>query len=284
MVFTYVNIQKQKLKKICECCICRRPITKTEEIAVCPDCQTIYHRTHLSIWLKIRKKCPICKNIIRNRYLHSYFDIKDHNSSISNDTSLNGVISSQSKYKGNNRISSIIGDSIILECPYCKNILESPINNVLSQCQICGAWISWINDLESKIKNLDTLYLYKTKKRKRSRLRRNKGQMDRKINYRHIQRQKEKEREYFREELQQQAQLESQNQKLLLNQDYLRRQSQQPNNIQYIPDEGMRIIAFVDKKENPRKINYCRLETIITLIMIIVIFIFVTIVLQLSLS
>ncbi|MFX1506051.1 MAG: hypothetical protein ACFFDC_08040, partial [Promethearchaeota archaeon] len=162
----------------------------------------------------------------------------------------------------------------VLECPHCKNILNSSIYAVLSQCQICGSHISWINDLESRIKNLDISMHYEKKRINKLRISRNTEGNNRKINYRIIKRQKEKKRDYFRRELQKQAQLESQDQTLLLNQDYLRRQTQQPCHRQYIP---LRIIEYVEKKENTRKMNFWGLESFIILILVIIIFIFVTI-------
>ena len=264
----FVEIQQQKHRKTSECCICRRNIINTEEIVVCPFCQTIYHRLHLSLWLKIRKKCPICKNVIKNRYTPYYIDTEDIFSFNTNDKSQFNLTSCKNRPRVN------IRTEFVLECPHCKNILNSSIYGVLSQCQICGSHISWNNGLESRIKYFAELMHYEKKRFNRTRLSGIKEQNERKVNYRIIKRQKEKNQEKLREELQRQAQLESQNQMLLLNQDYLRRQTQQPSYRQNTP---LRIIEFVEKKENLRRTNFIGLESVITLILVIAIFIFVTI-------
>ncbi|MFX0015101.1 MAG: RING finger protein [Promethearchaeota archaeon] len=261
LIFPLLAVQWQNLiasSQLSECCICRRTISKNEEIVVCPNCQTIYHRTHLSLWLKIRKKCPICKNIIKNRYLQSYFGIKDPDSSINIDISKKGVISCQRKHSNSK-------NSIALECPYCKNILESSVIGVLTQCKICGSYISWAGDFESRIKNLDEPFLYKSNKIKKTRFSRNNEHTD-KINYRNIKRQKEKNREIFRKELQKQTLLESQDQMFLLNQDYLRRQLQVPN---YKQDLSLR----EREKINPKETNFLKLnifKLVITAIIVLI--------------
>ena len=68
--------------------------------------------------------------------------------------------------------------------------------------------------------------------------------------------------------------MESQDQILLLNKDYLKRQTQLLGHKQYIP---LRIIEFEDKKENLRKTNFFELENVMMLIMVITLIIFVTI-------
>jgi len=274
LVFSHIVIQQQKLRKINECCICRRSITKNEEIVICSDCQTIYHHKHLSLWLKIRKQCPICKRRIGNHNIYSFDDIKAFHSAISKDISKNRIISNQRKQKGKIRPSYIRGDSFVLECPHCKNILDSLTYKGLSQCQMCGSRISWINDLVSSIKNLNNLTHDKKKRIRIKNFCGNRGKNDRRISFRNIQRQKERKRKFFQKELQKQAEMESQDQILLLNKDYLKRQTQLLGHKQYIP---LRIIEFEDKKENLRKTNFFELENVMMLIMVITLIIFVTI-------
>ncbi|MFX0124366.1 MAG: RING finger protein [Candidatus Hodarchaeota archaeon] len=261
LVFSYVTAQQLNIRKS-ECCICRRNISNNEELIVCPDCQTIYHRTHLSLWLKIRNKCPICKNKIRNRYTAS---------SITKDLTQQSVISLQRKCKVNIR-SSPRGDSFVLECPHCKNILESQIYGVLSQCQVCGSRISWINDLESRIKNLDNPIL-NFERNNSIRLNKNRRSGNRKISYRTIQRQKAKKREFFRKKLQKEALLESQDQMLSLNLTYSRNRTNLLKYQQYIP---LRMMEDVEKKEYSRKENISGLKFLITLIVVVLIFIFIS--------
>ena len=266
--FLFAEIQQKKHRKTNECCICRRNIINTEEIVVCPFCQTIYHRLHLSLWLKIRKKCPICKNVIKNRYTPYYIDSEGNYSFKTNDESQFNLTLCENRPRANIRA------EFVLECPYCKNILNSWIYGVSSQCKVCGSHLSWNNGLESRIKNFNELIQNKKKRFNRARLSGMRERNERKVNYRIIKRQKEKKQERFRGELQKQAQLESQDQMLLLNQDYLRRQTQQPSNRQNTP---LKIIELGEKKENLRRKNFIGLESVITLVLVIAIFILVTI-------
>ncbi|UCG01963.1 MAG: hypothetical protein JSW11_20490 [Candidatus Heimdallarchaeota archaeon] len=161
------------------------------------------------------------------------------------------------------RISSFFRESLVFECPYCKNILNSD-KEALNQCQICGLRILWINDIESRIKIQNDLNYYKNIKRKI--YSENSERNFSKINYRYIERQKMKKRESFRQELQKQSRLESQNQILLLNLDYLRRKNHQLNNQSSNP---LKPIELLDEKKHKRKMNYLRLESVILLLMLI---------------
>ena len=263
-VFSYVIIQRQTLKNR-ECCICRQTITKNEEIVVCPYCQTLYHRIHLSLWLKIRKTCPICKNIIRSCSQSFYFDMEDRYSSRNINISPNMIIPHQSNPKVHIRNYSFREGSIVLECPHCKNILESSTSGTL--CHLCGSFISWTNDIESCIKNLADLTPFKTKKRTRRR-----GLNYRKISYRKIELQKQKKREFFRNELQKQAQLESQEELLLLNQDYFGRKTPQRILAQNVP---VRMIEGEKIKKTPSETVFIGLERVILSIMVIIFLILV---------
>lgn len=276
LAFLYIVVQQQKLGIIGECCICRREITRNEDTIICPDCHTIYHSKHLSLWLKIRKKCPICKNIIKNHYPPFYVDTKDIYLSINRNTSYFSVNSHQNRRRINIREFPIKEDSFILECPHCTNILDSHTYGVSSQCQTCGSRISWKYFLESRIKSLDNLPTFKKKKIRINKrvFSRIKGQNVRKINHRNIKRQKEVNREDFRKRLEEQTQLELQDLMLSFNKDFPKRQRQIPNHDQYIP---LRMIEFRNKAENPRKINFLELEKGIALIIVIVIFFLVTI-------
>ncbi|MFX1286661.1 MAG: RING finger protein [Promethearchaeota archaeon] len=237
---------------------------------MCPNCHTIYHWTHLSIWLKIRKKCPICKNIIRNGYNSFYYDLKERYSASNNEISQTSVIPRRRNQRVPTRKHSLRGDSIVLECPHCQNILEPSNLGEVSQCQMCGSQISWINDLESRIKHLNNLPLFRPKKHKRG----NGGRNDSKLSYRNIEQQKEKKRELLRKELQEQTQLKSQEQMLVLNQDYFRRKIPHPRYEQSLP---LRIINLEEIKKNPKKINYLGLGSFILVLTVITVFIFVAI-------
>ena len=265
-MFSHVIIQRQTLRNR-ECCICRRTISKNEEIVVCPDCQTIYHRKHLSLWLKIRKKCPICKNIIRNCSQSFHFDMGDPYSSRNINISPNGLTSHQSGWKVHTRKSSLRGGFIALECPHCKNILELSTSG--TTCHLCGSHISWINDLESCVKNLEDLTHFRTKKNKRGRSTRER--YARKISYRKIEQEKQKKRKSFRNELQKQKQSESQEELFLLNQAYFGKKTNQLSHEKHVQ---VRLIEVGEMKKTPRKIILSS-KSFVLIISVIVILILV---------
>ncbi|MFX0185197.1 MAG: RING finger domain-containing protein [Candidatus Hodarchaeota archaeon] len=235
--------QQQKLRTISECCICRRDINSNEKTIVSTDCQTIYHHKYLSLWLKIRRKCPICKNLIKNRLVHSYTNVKD-NSSL-NSSTLNQISWYRNpKNTDNFQQNHPEKDLYLFECHHCGNILNIQVGNSSIQCNACRSSIS-IN-LHVTLKN---------HKKRRNKIQRNRG----KISSRRLKQQKKVKRDIYRKELQEQSQIELQRQiALLLNQEYLKRQNQERDRHQNITSKYI-IIKNEEIKHASKKTNLSNL-------------------------
>ncbi|MFX0173682.1 MAG: RING finger domain-containing protein [Candidatus Hodarchaeota archaeon] len=248
--------QQQKLRIISECCICRRDINTNEKAFVCPDCQTIYHHNHLSLWLKIRKKCPICKKQIKKWLVHSYTDVKD-NSSL-NSSTLNQISGLRNlKKKSNFQQKYPEKDFYLFECRHCGNVLNSQDGNSSIQCKACGSFISvnihinLKNEGHKRCKSLRKKQDEPNYKQRRIITHQNRE----KISNRKLKLQKKVNRDIYRKELQERSQIELQQQiALSLNQEYLKRQYQERNRPQNISVQYINIknekINFTSKKTN----------------------------------
>ena len=42
------------------CLICKLPIRKGQAFSICPYCESVFHKEHLSDWLVIADDCPVC--------------------------------------------------------------------------------------------------------------------------------------------------------------------------------------------------------------------------------
>jgi hypothetical protein len=204
-----LSIQHQLLRTIGECSICRREIMTNEEIISCPICHTIYHSIHLTIWLKIKKKCPICKNQIKNNSKEGYLRT---NKTCQKKTELSGTLPIRWNY-------------LYLECPHCHTNFELSVNTASDQCQICGSNIYWFNGAQSlKLKMKNSYNLYSKVHQIR---RKNKGKSINKlkikqINKRKIKRIKEQERKRQQEFLQEQTRLELLDDIALISEEYFK--------------------------------------------------------------
>ena len=47
------------------CAICKLPIRKGQEISICPYCESIFHKEHLSDWLELADDCPVCNTKLK---------------------------------------------------------------------------------------------------------------------------------------------------------------------------------------------------------------------------
>lgn len=47
------------------CVICRQSVQSSGEKVICPECNNVFHRTHLLEWLKVFNQCPMCHHKIR---------------------------------------------------------------------------------------------------------------------------------------------------------------------------------------------------------------------------
>ena len=47
------------------CSICKLLIRKDQEISICPYCESIFHKEHLSDWLELADDCPVCNRKLR---------------------------------------------------------------------------------------------------------------------------------------------------------------------------------------------------------------------------
>ena len=52
-------------KKPLFCMICKLPFKPTQQIVRCPMCKSLFHRDHAFEWLKVKGKCPVCKQSLR---------------------------------------------------------------------------------------------------------------------------------------------------------------------------------------------------------------------------
>ncbi len=199
----YLSIQDQLLRAIGECNICRREIMTTEEILCCPICQTIYHANHLNIWLKIKNKCPICRNKITTSYKKAIVCSKEMRQK---KQTLSGYL-------------PIISNYINLKCSHCQTNIDFRLKKESDQCHICGSRIFWPNRAQRfKLINKKLNRLYSNNNRNRKPI--NKPQ--KKINDRKIKRMKEQEKKQLQDSLQEQTRLELLDDILLINQEYFR--------------------------------------------------------------
>jgi hypothetical protein len=137
----YLPEQQQNLRIIQECCICRKEIKHIEKTIECPDCKTIYHHNHLSLWLRIRKKCPICKNLIENQHVQSYPFRKNNSHFNSFRISPFGLYSYQKKKNSFQQIYQA-ENFYLFECQHCGNVLNTQVGDRLIHCKACGSSIS----------------------------------------------------------------------------------------------------------------------------------------------
>ncbi|MFX0085208.1 MAG: hypothetical protein ACFFAU_06010 [Candidatus Hodarchaeota archaeon] len=175
-----------------------------EEIICCPICQTIYHSRHLSIWLKIKNKCPICGNKITNSYKEAIVCTKEI---FQKKQTLSGHLPIRWNY-------------LNLECVHCHNNIDLRVKTTSDQCKICGSSIFWVNKaqrLKLIKKNSNNIYYKNNRDRKPI----NKPQI-KKINERKIKKIKEQERKRLQDFLQEQTRLELLDEVVLINQEYLR--------------------------------------------------------------
>jgi hypothetical protein len=47
------------------CMICKLPFKSQQKVVSCPMCQSLFHRDHIFEWLKVKGKCPVCKQQLR---------------------------------------------------------------------------------------------------------------------------------------------------------------------------------------------------------------------------
>jgi len=47
------------------CMICKLPFKPQQQVVSCPMCQSLFHRDHAFEWLKVKGKCPVCKQSLR---------------------------------------------------------------------------------------------------------------------------------------------------------------------------------------------------------------------------
>ena len=52
-------------KKPLFCMICKLPFKPTQQVVSCPMCKALFHRDHAFEWLKVKGKCPVCKQSLR---------------------------------------------------------------------------------------------------------------------------------------------------------------------------------------------------------------------------
>jgi hypothetical protein len=112
-----------------------------EKTIECPDSKTIYHHKHLSIWLRIRKTCPICKNLIENQPGQSYTFMKNNSHFNSFRLSHNGLYSNRKKKVSFHQIYQA-ENLYLLECHHCGNVLNSHLGNSIILCNVCGSSIT----------------------------------------------------------------------------------------------------------------------------------------------
>ena len=46
------------------CMVCKLFLEKNDKILQCPICESLYHRDHLLEWIKIKKRCPVCSQVL----------------------------------------------------------------------------------------------------------------------------------------------------------------------------------------------------------------------------
>lgn len=47
------------------CMICKLELRINQEILECPLCGSLYHKEHLMKWIRINKKCPVCRGLLK---------------------------------------------------------------------------------------------------------------------------------------------------------------------------------------------------------------------------
>jgi len=52
-------------KKPLFCMICKLPFKPQQQVVSCPMCKALFHRDHAFEWLKVKGKCPVCKQSLR---------------------------------------------------------------------------------------------------------------------------------------------------------------------------------------------------------------------------
>lgn len=54
----------EELKEKDVCMICKLFLKKSDTILQCPACESLYHQDHLLSWIKTKKKCPVCGQVL----------------------------------------------------------------------------------------------------------------------------------------------------------------------------------------------------------------------------
>ncbi|MHA2289500.1 MAG: RING finger protein, partial [Promethearchaeota archaeon] len=234
--------QQQNMSITQECCICRKYIANNEKTVECPDCKTNYHHRHLSLWLRKRKKCPICNNLIENRAIQSDTSMKKisyfNNFNLSH-TSLYSNRKKQNSFQQIYQTENIY----LFECRYCGNVLNIHVGNRFVHCNACGSSITLNFHLNLKYKG----YLHPINLKKK-----NKKHNHEKISSRKIELQKKERRNLTRTQMQELSQIELQQQiALSLNQEYMKTYApvEPPRQYNYLPH----IDSTNEDEESPLK-------------------------------
>lgn len=59
-------------KKTHSCMICKLPLKKHQEVAMCPMCKSTFHKGHIIAWLQEKGRCPVCFQELRPEGLKEY--------------------------------------------------------------------------------------------------------------------------------------------------------------------------------------------------------------------
>jgi len=46
------------------CMVCKLFLNDNDKILQCPICESLYHRDHLLEWVKVKKRCPVCSQVL----------------------------------------------------------------------------------------------------------------------------------------------------------------------------------------------------------------------------
>ncbi len=65
--FTLNNIGRWTLeeKKPAVCMICKLSLKGNQNATQCPMCESMFHQKHISDWLRVKGKCPVCQQTLR---------------------------------------------------------------------------------------------------------------------------------------------------------------------------------------------------------------------------
>jgi hypothetical protein len=59
---TVVEYAKKPMNEICM--VCKLFLKEKDKILQCPVCESLYHRDHLLEWITVKKKCPVCSQVL----------------------------------------------------------------------------------------------------------------------------------------------------------------------------------------------------------------------------